>query len=384
MVKMYRVSLSEAQRLLLQKTVSSGSASARRLAHARILLKADEGPEGPGCIDTVIAEAVEVSVSTVKRVRQRCIQEGVEAALRHRPPEVPKSCKLDGKQEAHLTALACSAPPEGRRRWTLRLLAQRFAVLECGEVISHELVRHTLDKNDLKPHLKQQWCIPPKQNAEFVWRMEDVLDVYTRPYDPKNPQICFDEVPKQLVADSRLPLPLRPGTPAREDYEYERHGTANLFLWYEPLAGRRHVEVTAHRTRIDWAECIKDLVYVHYPDAERIVLVLDNLNIHSPASLYAAFPPAEAKRLADKLEIHWTPKHGSWLNAVEIELAILATQCLDRRIPDRETLGQEVAAWEDARNALRASVHWRFRTEDARIKLRHLYPTHEWIGRGPV
>jgi hypothetical protein len=247
--------------------------------------------------------------------------------------------------------------------------------LECGEVISHELVRRTLGKNDLKPHLKQRWCIPPKENAEFVWHMEDVLDVYTRPYDPRYPQVCFDEMPKQLVADSRLPLPPRAGTPAREDYEYERHGTANLFLWYEPLAGRRHVEVTDHRTRLDWAHCIRDLVDVHYPEAERIALVLDNLNIHSPASLYAAFPPAEAKRLADKLEIHQTPKHGSWLNVAEIELAILTTQCLDRRIPDRDMLRKEVTAWEAARNELGVAVNWRFRTGDARIKLRHLYPT---------
>jgi len=165
--------------------------------------------------------------------------------------------------------------------------------------------------------------------------MEDVLDVYTRPYDPKRPQVCFDELPKQLVVDIREPLPASPRHARREDYEYERHGTANLFLWYEPLAGRRHVEVMDRRTMVDWAHCIKDLVDVHYPDAERIVLVLDNLNIHSPASLYVAFDPREAKRLADKLDIHWTPKHGSWLNAAEIELAILSSQCLDRRIPDR-------------------------------------------------
>jgi DDE superfamily endonuclease/Homeodomain-like domain len=374
MVKMYCVSLSEAQRLLLQKTVSSGQAPARTLAHARVLLKADEGPEGPGCTDIMIAEAVEVSVSTVARVRQRCIQDGMEAALRHRSPCPTKPCKLDGRQEAHLTALACSPPPEGRTRWTLRLLAARFAVLACGDVISHELVRRTLDRNDLKPHLKQQWCIPPKENAEFVWRMEDVLDVYTRPYDPRYPQVCFDEVPKQLLADSRLPLPARPGTPAREDYEYERHGTANLFLWYEPLAARRHVEVTEHRTRLDWAGCIRDLVDVHYPDAERIVLVLDNLNIHSPASLYAAFEPAEAKRIADKLEIHWTPKHGSWLNVAEVELAVLSGQCLDRRIPNIETLTSEVAAWERDRNQLSMTVNWQFTAADARVKLRHLYP----------
>ena len=207
--------------------------------------------------------------------------------------------------------------------------------------------------------------------------MEDVLDVYTRPYDPKQPQVCFDELPIQLLADTRKPLPASPGHARREDYEYERHGTANLFLWYEPLAGRRHVEVSERRTMVDWAHCIKDLVDVHYPNAEVIVLVLDNLNTHTPASLYAAFEPAEAKRLADKLEIHYTPKHGSWLNAAEIELAILGSQCLGQRIPDTDTLRAEVSAWEDTRNTLGTGVNWRFTTEDARIKLKHLYPSHE-------
>lgn len=225
--------------------------------------------------------------------------------------------------------------------------------------------------------MKEQWCIPPEQNAQFVWRMEDVLDVYTRPYDPKRPQVCFDELPKTLHGHTREPLPLAPGQPQREDYEYERHGTANLFLWYEPLAGRRHVEVTERRTMIDWAHAIRDLVDVHYPDAEQIVLVLDNLNTHTPASLYAAFEPAEAKRLTDKLEIHYTPKHGSWLNAAEIELAILSKQCVGQRIPDIATLTSEVGAWEDTRNALGAAVDWRFTTTDARMKLKHLYPSHD-------
>jgi DDE superfamily endonuclease len=206
--------------------------------------------------------------------------------------------------------------------------------------------------------------------------MEDVLSVYTRPYDERYPQVCFDEISKQLLADVLPPLPLKPGRPAREDYEYERHGTRNLFLWYEPLMSRRHVEVTARRTRIDFAEQMKDLVDVHYPDAITIILVVDNLNTHSPASLYAAFEPAEAKRIADKLEFHYTPKHGSWLDMAEIELAILSTQCLDRRIPDEETLKAEIAAWEAARNATATAVNWRFTTPDARIKLRHLYPSH--------
>jgi hypothetical protein len=223
--------------------------------------------------------------------------------------------------------------------------------------------------------LSKQWCIPPKQNGAFVWRMEDVLDVYTRPYDPRCPQVCMDETSKQLLREPRASLPPAPGQPARTDYEYERGGVANLFLFCEPLRGRRWVTVTDQRTKVDWAHQIKELVDVRYPDAERIVLVMDNLNTHSPASLYEAFPPAEAKRLADKLEIHPTPKHGSWLNVAEIELSVLSRQCLDRRLPDFATLETEVAAWQDRRNASATTVDWRFTTTDARIKLKRLYPS---------
>lgn len=205
--------------------------------------------------------------------------------------------------------------------------------------------------------------------------MEDVLDVYCRPYDPTRPQVCMDEVSKQLLRDVREPVPPAPGQPARVDYEYERAGVVNLFLFCEPLAGQRWVDVTERRTKADWAHQIKHLVDVRYPDAERIVLVMDNLNTHSPASLYEFFPPAEAKRLADKLEIHHTPKHGSWLNIAEIELSVLSRQCLDRRVPDADTLATEVAAWEARRNATGTPVNWRFTTDDARIKLRRLYPS---------
>jgi hypothetical protein len=204
--------------------------------------------------------------------------------------------------------------------------------------------------------------------------MEDVLEVYTRVYDPRRPQVCLDETSRQLLAEVTPPLPVAPGQPAREDYEYERRGVCNLFLVCEPLRGWRHVTCSARRTRVDWAHCIKELVDVHYPDAEVIVLVQDNLNTHTPASLYEAFAPAEAKRLADKLELHYTPKHGSWLNMAEIELAVLAEQCLDRRLADQATLEREVAAWEAARNAAGRGVDWRFTTADARIKLKHLYP----------
>jgi transposase len=206
--------------------------------------------------------------------------------------------------------------------------------------------------------------------------MEDVLEVYTRPYDPLRPQVCMDEVSKQLLLrDTRTPLPMEPGRVKRRDYEYERGGVVNLFMFCEPLGGRRWVDVTERRTKMDWAHQIKELVDLRYPEAERIVLVMDNLNTHTPASLYEAFDPAEAKRLANKLEIHYTPKHGSWLNMAEIELSVLSRQCLDRRVPDFESLQGEVAAWQEHRDAAGNKIDWRFRTEDARIKLKRLYPS---------
>jgi transposase len=205
--------------------------------------------------------------------------------------------------------------------------------------------------------------------------MEDVLEVYTRPYDWRYPQVCMDEVSKQLLRDTRQPLPMEPGKPERRDYEYERGGVVNLFLFCEPLQGRRWVDVTEQRTRADWAHQIKELVDERYSEAERIVLVMDNLNTHTPASLYEAFDPTEAKRLAEKLEIHYTPKHGSWLNMAEIELSVLSRQCLDRRVADFETLQSEVEAWQERRDAAANKIDWRFRTEDTRIKLKRLYPS---------
>jgi len=206
--------------------------------------------------------------------------------------------------------------------------------------------------------------------------MEDLLDLYAEPQDPARPVVCLDELPKQLLADVRQPLPACPGMPAREDYEYERRGVKNVFLWCEPLAGRRHIEVTDHRTMRDWAHCIKDLVDVHYPEVSVIRLVCDNLNTHRLASLYLAFSPTEARRIARKIELHHTPKHGSWLNAAEIELAILSTQCLGRRIPDMDTLRTEAAAWEAERNERCVTVDWHFTADNARHKLKHLYPSY--------
>ena len=205
--------------------------------------------------------------------------------------------------------------------------------------------------------------------------MEDVLELYQQPLDPAHPQVCFDECPVQLISETRQPVPAEPGQPARYNYEYQREGTANLFEFFQPGTGWRHVKVTEQRTRIDFAHCMKDLVDVHFPHAASIRVVLDNLNTHSLASLYEAFEPAEARRIARKLEFHFTPKHGSWLNMVEIEFSILARQCLDRRIPNREILAQEIAAWEQARNAQQATINWRFTTDKARTKLKALYPS---------
>ncbi len=217
--------------------------------------------------------------------------------------------------------------------------------------------------------------IPPEANGEFVWHVEDVLDVYQRPYDPRYPQVCMDELHKQRVEETRTPVPVKPGQPERYDYEYERNGTANVFLFTEPLQNVRWTSVTEQRTRYDWAHQIKDLVNVRYPHAEKVVLVMDNLNTHTPGALYEAFARAEAQRLADKLEIHYTPQHGSWLTIAEIELSVLTKQCLDRRIPDIETLRGEVTAWHHRRNALGGRVDWRFTTADARVKLKRLYPS---------
>lgn len=216
--------------------------------------------------------------------------------------------------------------------------------------------------------------IPPEANAAFVAGMEDVLEVYQRPHDPARPLVCLDEATKQLVKETRVPVAAKPGRPARHDYEYARNGTADLFMLFAPLEGWRHVTVTERHTALDYAAVLKDLADTHFPDAVKIVLVQDNLATHKPASLYEAFPPAEARRLVERFEWHYTPKHGSWLDMAESELSVLSGQCLDRRIPDKPTLTEEVAAWEHERNKHHAKADWQFTTADARIKLKRLYP----------
>jgi uncharacterized small protein (DUF1192 family) len=205
--------------------------------------------------------------------------------------------------------------------------------------------------------------------------MEEILEVYHRPHDPEYPVVCLDETSKQLIAETRVPIAAKPGRPARHDYEYERNGTANLFMLFAPLEGWRHVEVTDRHTALDYARLLKKLSDEYFPGAVRIVLVQDNLNTHKPASLYEAFPAAEARRLVERFEWHYTPKHGSWLDLAESELSVLSSQCLDRRIPDKQTLTEEVAAWQAERNKKHAKADWQFTTADARVRLKRLYPS---------
>jgi hypothetical protein len=239
--------------------------------------------------------------------------------------------------------------------------------------VSAETIRRRLGEMQLKPWQEKMWCIP-KVDAEFVARMEDVLALYAEAPDERRPVVCFDETPRQLIGEERVPVKAEPGKRARYDYEYVRKGTANVFMFVDANRPWRHAKVTDRRACVDFAECMQDLVDVHYPDAEKIRVVLDNLSAHTPSALYQRFPAAEARRILSRLEFHFTPKHASWLNMVEIEIGVMVGQCLDRRIPDKETLVAEVASWERRRNREGAAIKWMFTIERARQKLGRSYP----------
>src|SRR5450830_742042 len=282
--------------------------------------------------------------------------------------------KLSGKEEALLVATACSSPPEGRARWTLELLANELVRLTEHDSISRETVRRRLAENDLKPWRKNMWCIP-HVDGEDVARMEDVLDLYAEVPDPKRPVVCFDESPTQLIGEVRQPIPAEPGQLERYDCEYKRNGTVNLFIFLDVHRPWRKVKVTERRTAKDFAICMRELSDVHFPEAARIRVVLDNLSTHSAGALYQAFPACEARRVLRRLEFHYVPKHASWLNMVEIEIGVLRGQCLDRRIATQEKLVSEIAAWERQRNTTGARINWMFTTEKARAKMGRAYPT---------
>jgi transposase len=367
MNKIYVIDLTREEQAFLLKLIKTGKHPSRKVNRARILLLADENKT-----DREIANILHTSTPTVQRTRQRFVEGNLVYALNERR-RCGRPKELTGNAETILIALARGVPPAGRKCWTTQLLADRLIELEVVDSISDETVRRELKKSDLKPWLRKCWCIPTV-GAEFVWRMEDILDLYAEPYDPKRPQVCFDEQTVQLIAETRHPLSSEPGKPERFDYEYRRNGTRNLFMFFQPLVGWRHVKVTERRTKIDFSYCMRDLTDVFFPQADVIRVVQDNLNTHTPAALYEAFEPTEAKRILNRLEFHYTPKHGSWLNMVEIELSVLSGQCLDQRIPDEDVLRHEVTAWEEPRNAQQTTVDWRFTTESARVKLKRLYP----------
>ncbi|MCY1740631.1 IS630 family transposase [Ensifer sp. SL37] len=363
----HRVDLDQPERDELLSMLRGGKHPARKLKRAQILLAAEAGLS-----DETIAATVAVGGSTVYRTKRRFVEMGLEAALGEEPRPGAQR-KLTGKEEALLVATACSSPPPGCARWTLELLADAFVKLTEHEQLSRETVRRRLAENDVKPWRKDMWCIP-KIDAEYVARMEDVLDLYAEASDPQRPVVCFDESPTQLIGEVRQPIPAEPGRPQRYDCEYKRNGTANLFVFLDAHRSWRKVKVTERRTAEDFAHCMRDLVDVHYPEAACIRVVLDNLSTHTPAALYQALPPDEARRSLRRLEFHYTPKHASWLNMVEIEIGVLRGQCLNRRIESRDRLVDEVAAWERRRNASGARIKWMFSTEKARVKLAKAYP----------
>ena len=365
----YRVELEASERQQLQTMIAGGNRAVRRVKRAQILLAAADGQS-----EAAIATTVRVGTSTVYRTKRRFVEESLEAALSEDPRPGGKR-KLTGSEEALLIATVCSTPPSGRARWTLALLADAVVALTPHARISRHTIGRRLAENALKPWQQQMWCVP-KIDAEYVARMEDVLELYTHAPATGTAVVCVDESPRQLIGEVRPTTPVAPGRPARQDYEYRRNGTANVFLAVDAHRPWRAAKVTTRRAAVDFAGWMRDLVDGPYAGYARLHVVLDNLSTHTPAAFYEAFAPAEARRVLCKLDFHYVPKHASWLNMVEIEIGVLASQCLARRIPDLVTLTTEVDAWIAARNQANVTVKWMFGIEQARLKLGHAYPSH--------
>ena len=370
----FRVFLSKKERHVIRHLQKKTSSSNARTRYA-IILTSDESKSKTALTYQEIGIQAGASVPTVIDTLRRYTSEGIAKAIT--PDRNPNSDnarrKATGDVEARIVAKACSAPPEGYAKWTLTLLAKESAVI-LEDSLSRATIGRILQRNDLKPHLSAYWCIPPEEDADFVANMEDILDVYQRPYDPKHPVWCMDEKPYQILGERREPIRMKPGSIEKVDYQYVRNGVVAVFCFIEPHTGRIEHSVEETRTAVDWAEKIKYLVDVIAPDAEKITLVMDNLNTHTVSSLYKAFPPAEAHRIRQKLEIHYTPKHGSWLDVAEIGIHIMTRECLERRIPSIENLRTELRAWNEAYDKEPSPVNWQFTTKESRTKLKRLYP----------
>jgi len=386
----HKIELSDEEKEKLKAITHKGAKeSARTIMHANILLLTNDGLGLKKKTDREIAEIFDISPTTVNQIRKQYTDGGLEVALQRKtrltPPHISK---ITGDFEAQVIAMALGPAPKGMAKWTLRLLAEYSEERKYIVSISHSAIGDMLNSNQVKPHLSKYWCIPKEHDAEYVLHMEDVLGIYKKPYNPNIPVICMDEKPVQLLDEIRERIsakPLRiepdtgieiPGSLEKIDSQYERCGTASIFMFCEPLGGWRHTVALKTRKKGDFAVVMNEISQLYYPDAEKIILVADNLNTHTPASFYEAFPPETAYYLAQKFEFHYTPKHGSWLNIAENELSSLSIQCLgNNRINSVDELNDIMTAWEIDRNSRQKGVNWQFTSEDARIKLKRLYPT---------
>ena len=387
--KTYPVSLNQHELNQLKEIAHNGHAhSAKEILHANILLLTNDDRQKGKKSNQEVADIFGISKTTVNQVRKTYALSGIDAAIKRKTRITPPvAAKITGELEAHVLAAALSPPPTGYAKWTLRLLAEHCLEKQYVVSISHTAIGNMLNTNEVKPHLSKYWCIPKLGDSSYVANMEDVLGIYGRPYNKNRPVLCMDEKPIQLLDEIReriLAKPLRtdpetelpkPGVCEKIDSEYVRCGTASIFMFTEPLGGWRHVIALAHRKKEDFAYLMHEVAEKYYPDAERIILVADNLNTHAYASFYDAYKPATAYWLAQKYEIHYTPKHGSWLNIAETELSSLSIQCLNRqRIKNIECLNEALSAWECNRNQKQKGVNWQFTIEEARGKLKRLYP----------
>jgi hypothetical protein len=374
MQKKYIVRLTGQERQALRDVIGTLKGSASKVRRAQVLLKCDA--DGPDWTDRRTAEAFNCRSQTVESIRQRLVTQGFDAALDARKRQTPPRVKrLDGEQEARIIAVRLGTPPKGFANWTSRLLAERVVALGIVETVSHETLRGMLKNNGVSGRKIQYWVIPPRANGEFAAAMENVLDTYAQPYDARFPVLTMDEQPIQLLKETRVPIPATKGHPRRVDYEYERAGTASIFMFAEPLSGWREVRVRERRTKADWACEMASLLSTRYRGADRVILVCDNLNTHTMGAFYEVFAPGQARELVRRLDFRYTPKHGSWLNVAENELSSMTRQCLgDRRFGAIEELRDETAAWSQKSNEKQRGVDWQFRIDDARIKLKSLYP----------
>lgn len=363
----YIIDLSDDEREAAVAVINSTKEGVRRRTRARILIAS-----AAGLSPREIEAALSTSTSTIYRTRKRFVNGGLEHSLAEKP-RLGGMRKLSAKDEATLVAIACSEAPAGRNEWTLQLLADHLVALTDLESVSTETVRRRLKELNLKPWQKRMWCLS-KVTPAFIARMEAILDLYAEAPDPTRPVVCFDETLKQLVAHLEQPIPAEPGKPQKVDHHYKRNGTRHLAVAFCAHRCWRKVWVLEHRGYVAFANLMRELVDVHFPEAEVVRVVLDNLNVHCEAALYHAFPPEEARRVLRRLELHFTPKKASWLNMVEIEIGVLARQCLDRRIASPTELAGEVAAWEAARNSAGATIKWMFDVEAARKKFKRHYP----------